>query len=539
MFKTRLLSGILLVIIALATIISGDYVLFFTLLAVSLIGMRELYRAMKVQDEKINLLAAAGYLGAVLYYLAVLLDFERYGVLAIIFGLVLLMFVYVFTYPTYEAGQVMPALFGIVYVAVMLSFIYLTRELPGGKFHVWLIFLCSWGCDTCAYCVGMLIGKHKMAPVLSPKKSVEGAVGGVAGAALLGVIYAAATQGPMLEYAVICAIGALISMVGDLAASAIKRNQGIKDYGKLIPGHGGILDINGEKMEKEDVLLAYIEYLISLVKRADETVVIQSDDRILEGFRYEKEVEHFLKTAVDKDLFEVYYQPVFWTKEDRYITLEALSRLKHPCMGMIPPDVFISIAERQGLIAQIGLLQFRRVCRFIKENEYMMKQIKNVKFNLSPSELLKPGHSQLLIDIVKEYELSPKYFQFEITETVATEYSESFCKAVEDFTNAGIGLCLDDFGSGYANLNAVLRLPFDVVKMDRSLLTGITCDEQAAVFYHSIVTVMQNMGYTIVAEGAETEEEVSLLREWGVDMVQGYYFSRPLPEVELLRLFML
>ena len=297
--------------------------------------------------------------------------------------------------------------------------------------------------------------------------------------------------------------------------------------------------INGEKMEKEDVLLAYIEYLISLVKRADETVVIQSDDRILEGFRYEKEVEHFLKTAVDKDLFEVYYQPVFWTKEDRYITLEALSRLKHPCMGMIPPDVFIGIAERQGLIAQIGLLQFRRVCRFIKENEYMMKQIKNVKFNLSPSELLKPGHSQLLIDIVKEYELSPKYFQFEITETVATEYSESFCKAVEDFTNAGIGLCLDDFGSGYANLNAVLRLPFDVVKMDRSLLTGITCDEQAAVFYHSIVTVMQNMGYTIVAEGAETEEEVSLLREWGVDMVQGYYFSRPLPEAELLRLFML
>ena len=90
-------------------------------------------------------------------------------------------------------------MFGIVYVAVMLSFIYLTRALPGGKFHVWLIFLCSWGCDTCAYCVGMLIGKHKMAPVLSPKKSVEGAVGGVAGAALLGVIYAAATQGPIAE----------------------------------------------------------------------------------------------------------------------------------------------------------------------------------------------------------------------------------------------------------------------------------------------------------------------------------------------------
>ena len=169
-------------------------------------------------------------------------DFGNYGTMAIIISMILILFVYVFGYPKYRAEQVMAAFFGVIYVAVMLSFIYLTRSLPDGKFLVWLIFLCSWGCDTCAYCVGMLIGKHKMAPVLSPKKSIEGAVGGVVGAALLGVIYAAATQGKMAEYALICAVGALISMVGDLAASAIKRNQNIKDYGKLIPGHGGILD---------------------------------------------------------------------------------------------------------------------------------------------------------------------------------------------------------------------------------------------------------------------------------------------------------
>ena len=177
-----------------------------------------------------------------LYYIAMKADFGNYGTMAIIISMILILFVYVFGYPKYHAEQVMAAFFGVVYVAVMLSFIYLTRSLPDGKFLVWLIFLCSWGCDTCAYCVGMLIGKHKMAPVLSPKKSIEGAGGGVAGAALLGVIYAAATQGKMAEYALICAVGALISMVGDLAASAIKRNQNIKDYGKLIPGHGGILD---------------------------------------------------------------------------------------------------------------------------------------------------------------------------------------------------------------------------------------------------------------------------------------------------------
>lgn len=242
MFKTRLISGILLVIAALLTIISGGYVLFFTLVCISLIGMQELYKAMGVHGESTGLLEIIGYLGAILYYVSLLLGFESYGLMTVLVSLILIMFVYVFTYPKYNAHQIMSAFFGVVYVAVMLSFILLTRSLPDGKFIVWLIFLCSWGCDTCAYCVGMLIGKHKMAPVLSPKKSVEGGIGGVVGAGLLGVIYAAAIQGPMVEYAVICGIGALISMVGDLAASAIKRNQGIKDYGKLIPGHGGILD---------------------------------------------------------------------------------------------------------------------------------------------------------------------------------------------------------------------------------------------------------------------------------------------------------
>ena len=157
MFKTRLISGIILVIIALATIISGSWILFFTLLVVSLIGMRELYKVMKVSDEHITVLELVGYLGAVLYYIAMKFDFGSYGTMAIIISMILILFVYVFGYPKYRAEQVMAAFFGVIYVAVMLSFIYLTRSLPDGKFLVWLIFLCSWGCDTCAYCVGCLL----------------------------------------------------------------------------------------------------------------------------------------------------------------------------------------------------------------------------------------------------------------------------------------------------------------------------------------------------------------------------------------------
>lgn len=242
MFKTRLLSGIVLVLVAFLTINCGGYVLLATLLCVSLIGMQELYRAMHVRKEGFGALELVSYAGVLLIYLLLIPGDSAYPLMGVIASLVLIMCVYVFCYPAYQAGQIMAAFFGIVYVGVMLSYIYQTRMLPGGQFHVWLIFLCSWGCDTCAYCVGVLIGKHKMAPVLSPKKSIEGAVGGVAGAVLLGVIYALFTKGGMVEYGIICGVGALISMVGDLAASAIKRNQGIKDYGKLIPGHGGILD---------------------------------------------------------------------------------------------------------------------------------------------------------------------------------------------------------------------------------------------------------------------------------------------------------
>ena len=140
MFKTRLLSGIVLVIIALATIIPGGIVLFATLAAISLIGMQELYKAMKVQEKGVGGLELAGYAGAVIYYLTLLLDKEEFSLTAILFALVLIMSVYVFTYPKYHADQIMAAMFGVIYVAVMLSYIYKTRNLESGAWLVGLIF---------------------------------------------------------------------------------------------------------------------------------------------------------------------------------------------------------------------------------------------------------------------------------------------------------------------------------------------------------------------------------------------------------------
>ena len=144
------------------------------------------------------------------------------------------------------------------------------------------------------------------------------------------------------------------------------------------------------------------------------------------------------------------------------------------------------------------------------------------------------GHYERLIETIREHELPCSWFQFEITETVATEYSSSLYEIGRKITEAGIGLCLDDFGSGFANLNTVLKLPFSSIKLDRSLLVGIEEDSKSSLFYKNIVSVLQNMGYSVIAEGVETRSEMELLAGWGVDMIQGYYFSKPVGEKEIL-----
>ena len=244
-FVTRLISGIVLVALMLATIIPGGTILFVANMFISLVGVYELYKVLGLEK---TIPGITGYVSTVCYYLLLFTGKTQYVTILLVVFLIALLAQYVFMFPKYKTEQVSNAIMCMLYAGVLLSYIYLVREGENGAYTVWLIFLCSWASDTCAYVAGVAFGKHKMAPVLSPKKSIEGAVGGVVGAAVLGAIYAAVfydniqMTNPVLAFSIICAVGALISMVGDLAASAIKRNHDIKDYGKLIPGHGGIMD---------------------------------------------------------------------------------------------------------------------------------------------------------------------------------------------------------------------------------------------------------------------------------------------------------
>ncbi len=251
MFLTRLISGVVLILIALCTLIAGGGLLAAVTFFIALAGYFELARATGIHEKgKINGLEAVGFLGIIAYYAAMFFSGSPLLLCVSAIGVFMAgMGVYVAVFPRYPFEKVAENFFHFMYAPVMLSFLYMTRELAYGQYLVWLIVISSWGCDTCAYLVGICIGRKKIFPVLSPKKSLEGCIGGLAGAGLLAAAYgyflvesAVEDQTVTLILIFICVVGAVASQIGDLAASAIKRNHNIKDYGRLIPGHGGIMD---------------------------------------------------------------------------------------------------------------------------------------------------------------------------------------------------------------------------------------------------------------------------------------------------------
>ena len=249
MFITRLLSGIVLLAAAALFFVLGDIWLVLALGILSLIGVYELFRIWGMEKHPMAIVTYVATVGCYAVFIDYPFNLDLHEVMPII-TLLALLTVYVIRYPKDHINQVAKSIFALIYVPTMMSFIYLLREWEMGEWLIWLVLISSWGADTCAYCVGKLIGKHHFSE-LSPKKTIEGCLGGIVGAALIAFGYAWFVPEGLGEYfildvrimlPVVAAISALISQIGDLSASAIKRNYEVKDYGKIIPGHGGVLD---------------------------------------------------------------------------------------------------------------------------------------------------------------------------------------------------------------------------------------------------------------------------------------------------------
>ncbi len=245
--KTRVISGAVLLIVFGAACFTGGGFLWGLLLAASLIGTSEFSGALlSLKDKvgkKLTLPEITAWSAIIVYYLVIFFNFsERSVVFVLLLSLAVMICVYVLSYPKYTSGYAMGMFFSVIYIGVCLSCVYLVRAGDDGLRLVWLVFISSWICDTGAYFTGCALGKHKLSPILSPKKTIEGSVGGVLASVCVGGVYGFLTGNSPFILALIAGAGAVLSQFGDLFASAVKREHEIKDYGKLIPGHGGILD---------------------------------------------------------------------------------------------------------------------------------------------------------------------------------------------------------------------------------------------------------------------------------------------------------
>ncbi len=255
---TRFISGVGVAVVMLALVWAGGLVTTLSFCLISMIADSEMLRATGVTRRQ-SIFDLICWMATLAFYLLIYFRADNvFLIMAVLLYLIILMLVFVLTYPRFEARQLIYSFFAFIYSTVTLSCACMTRLitlegesgfLTTGFFCVWMIFLSAWASDTCAYFVGVAIGRHKITPRLSPKKTVEGCLGGVIGSGLVGLLYGAVLTwtghgqfGNPWQFMFLGLCGSICGQIGDLAASGIKRSFGIKDFGKCIPGHGGILD---------------------------------------------------------------------------------------------------------------------------------------------------------------------------------------------------------------------------------------------------------------------------------------------------------
>jgi len=291
-----------------------------------------------------------------------------------------------------------------------------------------------------------------------------------------------------------------------------------------------------EDANSADSLVEVIDYAMEASKKSNKGKVTHAHEIDLEKIQMAKTVEKVVKAAIAKDNIMVYYQPIYSVKKKGYNSAEALARLYDEQLGWIPPDLFITIAEKSGLIIELGELILHKVCSFIKDNELSKTSIEYIEINVSPLQLMQKGFADKMLDIMRQYDVSPSQINVEITETaMMTSFAivnENLSKLVEN----KIAISLDDYGSGYANINYINRMPFELIKIDRAIVQDSFKEKKAGITLEHTVAMLNALEIDIVAEGVETEEMRDLLVDFGCQYLQGWYYSKAVSETEFMQL---
>lgn len=281
-------------------------------------------------------------------------------------------------------------------------------------------------------------------------------------------------------------------------------------------------------------LLHLIRYAKQNSKDFDENRCIEVNRRLSKQLHREKEIEELILDALENDRLEVWYQPIYSTKHCGFISAEALVRIRSIDGTLIQPGSFIEIAERNGTILQIGETVFRKVCRFLNKNNIKQYGISYIEVNLS---VVQCAYKQLAgdyIKIMKEYGISSDQINLEITESASMNTKNTLLENMRELIDYGVNFSLDDFGTGQSNLDYIVDMPVDIVKFDKGMTNAYFENGKAKYIMDAAANMIQGMDLKIVSEGIETEEQFNTMEGLGINYIQGYYFSKPLPENEFL-----
>ncbi len=261
------------------------------------------------------------------------------------------------------------------------------------------------------------------------------------------------------------------------------------------------------------------------------------DERIVDKMIYRNSIEDIIRQAIKDKAFDVYYQPILCVAEGKFTSTEALVRLKLPeGANYISPEDFIPVAEKCGVIQDIDDIVFEKVCSFIARENLSSYGIKTVEVNLSGNEVVDRQTYVRLMNKMEKYHVPPKFINFEITETAYINNDEMFKENVQKLKELGSSFSMDDFGSGYSNLLELLKMDYALVKMDKEFIWNCLDSgkpENMKMLEYSISFLM-DYGLHVLAEGVETIEQAQLLIDMGVEYLQGFYYSRPIPENEYI-----
>ena len=290
------------------------------------------------------------------------------------------------------------------------------------------------------------------------------------------------------------------------------------------------LDYPAEVKTAEDIMDS-IDYSIEVPFESMDEVLHLSGE-ILNNRRREGHILQIMQQALVNRTFQVYYQPIYSTTEKRFTSAEALIRLYDEGMGFISPEEFIPMAEKNGMILQIGEFVFRTVCEMMARERIWEKGIEYVEVNLSVVQCMQEDICEMLYGIMDEYGVPYNCINLEVTETTLAR--DILWATMERMSVGGVTFSLDDYGTGYSNLTNVIKHPFHIIKLDKSMIWYAMENEAAMRALKHTVVMMRDLGMHIVAEGVETEEQMNILTQIGCEYLQGYYFSRPVPEKDFL-----